>query len=192
MCQNTRPAGDYAIPVHQLTLTLLEAHGRHLHALLYRLTLRHDAAEELMQELALKLLGSAGFAKAEQPYAFARTVALNLGFEWRRRRTRKCETEISPMLVEPASDAHLPLTDMMHTERVQHVLNELAQLDEPDRLVLAMRFLESRRYDDIGRELNRDAHHVRAMCSRAIVKLRDRLRLHDGSPVTSQEHRHGS
>ena len=40
-------------------LTLLETTGRRLHVLLVRLTQREDVAEDLMQELFLKLTGGA-------------------------------------------------------------------------------------------------------------------------------------
>jgi hypothetical protein len=46
-------------------LSILDRHGAELHALFCRLTLRADAAEDLLQDLFLKLRSSAGFARAD-------------------------------------------------------------------------------------------------------------------------------
>lgn len=57
-------------------LGLLEREGYSLHAMLFRLTLRQDVAEDLMQELFLKLRLAPGFAAAQDRRArVARTVA---------------------------------------------------------------------------------------------------------------------
>jgi DNA-directed RNA polymerase specialized sigma24 family protein len=45
-------------------LELLDKSGANLYALLTRLTLREDIAEELMQELFIKLINSRSFDKA--------------------------------------------------------------------------------------------------------------------------------
>src|SRR5262245_22798320 len=85
-------------------LRLLEVHGAELHALLARLTLRAGVAEDLLQELFLKLRGSAGFVRADDRKAYAIRTAIHLAFDWRRRR-RTAE----PLLTEPATEAGSPL-----------------------------------------------------------------------------------
>jgi hypothetical protein len=52
-------------------LHLLETDGRRLHRLQTRLTLRDDAADDLLQELFLPLRSSAGFRNATDRAAFA-------------------------------------------------------------------------------------------------------------------------
>jgi len=50
-------------------VAILDAHGAALHAVLYRLTLRHDAADDLLQELFVRLAGSRGFAASPRARA---------------------------------------------------------------------------------------------------------------------------
>jgi hypothetical protein len=50
---------------------LLETDCRRLHRLLIRLTLLADAANDLLQELFLRLRSSTGFRNATDPAAFA-------------------------------------------------------------------------------------------------------------------------
>ena len=56
-------------------LALLQARGPALHALLTRLTLRADVAEDLMQELFLRLRRSAAFPRAGDPGGHATRAA---------------------------------------------------------------------------------------------------------------------
>ena len=69
-------------------LKLLDRQGPSLHAMLTRLTFREDVAEDLMQELFLKLAGSKGLDKVGNLAAYARTTAINLAFDWRRREAK--------------------------------------------------------------------------------------------------------
>ncbi|HEY2761830.1 MAG TPA: sigma factor, partial [Pirellulales bacterium] len=71
---------------------LLAEHGQQLHALLFRLTLRADAAEDLLQELFCRLATSKSFQHAANPAAFAYRSATNLAFDWRR--ANKCNPTI--------------------------------------------------------------------------------------------------
>ena len=63
----------------QTLLDILDKDSRQLHLLLARLTLREDVAEDLMQELFLKLHRSGGFLKARNSRAYVRRAAIHLG-----------------------------------------------------------------------------------------------------------------
>lgn len=63
-------------------LEFLDRSGAELYTLLTRLTLRQDIAEELMQELFIKLSRSRGPAKVTKWDAYARRAAINLAFDW--------------------------------------------------------------------------------------------------------------
>ena len=77
-------------------LRLLDAEGPRLHALLIRVTLREDVAEDLMQELFLKLNRSKAFDRAVDPVAYAGRTAVNLAFDWRHRQKRRSESNSIP------------------------------------------------------------------------------------------------
>ena len=69
-------------------IALLNAQGPQLYRLLLRLTLREDVAEDLLQDLTMNLSQADGFAQATHPYAYARTSATNLAFNWIRSQRR--------------------------------------------------------------------------------------------------------
>src|SRR4051794_7288180 len=70
-------------------IAILDAHGPALHALLLRLTLRQDVADDLLQELFVKLAGSRSFRAAIDPVAYVKRAAVNLALDWRRARQRR-------------------------------------------------------------------------------------------------------
>jgi hypothetical protein len=72
-------------------LQLLDVSGARLHRFLARLTLREDVVGDLLQELFIRLCNSKAFDKAEDPFAYAYRVAMNLAFEWRRGRKTTCQ-----------------------------------------------------------------------------------------------------
>ena len=92
-------------------LELLDKSGADLYALLTRLTLREDVAEELMQELFIKLNNSRGVGKVANWNAYARRAAINLAFDWRRTQSRS----VLPLgqVREPASNDNSPLGNLM-------------------------------------------------------------------------------
>ncbi|MHC4757147.1 MAG: RNA polymerase sigma factor [Planctomycetota bacterium] len=76
-------------------LELLDESGPSLYALLTKLTLNQDAAEELMQELFIKLNNSKVFQKANNSDAYAHRAAINLALDWRRCRKKLPHQKIS-------------------------------------------------------------------------------------------------
>jgi RNA polymerase sigma-70 factor (ECF subfamily) len=154
-------------------LELLDKSGAELFALLTRLTLRQDVAEELMQELFIKLSHSRGPNKAANWDAYARRTAINLAFDWRRCR-RRAELR-QEQVREQTSDDESPLGGLIHSEELAETLNAIDRLNKVSRQVLVMRYIEQKSYDDIAGELGKSSHHVRALCSRAMSRLRDIL-----------------
>ncbi|MFC1765236.1 RNA polymerase sigma factor [Planctomycetota bacterium] len=153
-------------------LVLLEKHGPSLHALLTRLTFREDIAEDLMQDLFIRLHNSHKLESVENMPAFARTVAMNLAFDWRRKMKlrRYANTDDVP---EPAAGERGVLDRMVADERMQAVLNAADRLSKVQRKVFVMRYIEQQSIDQIAQETGKTSHHVRALCSRALNKVRD-------------------
>ena len=154
-------------------LELLDRSGAQLYALLTRLTLREDAAEELMQDLFIKLKNSRSAAKVVNLDAYARRAAINLAFDWRR--THKRAILRLGQVSEPVADNTSPLSKMIHSEEMQDTLNAVGQLKKSAREALVMRYIQQQSYDDIGRQMGKTSHQVRAICSRSIRRLRDML-----------------
>jgi RNA polymerase sigma-70 factor (ECF subfamily) len=154
-------------------LDLLDRSGASLYALLTRLTLREDVAEELMQELFIKLTKTSKFNRVKSWNAYAHRAAINLAFDWRRRQKR------APVpledVCEPVSNQDSALSQLVHMEELQETLDAIGQLNWPAREALVMRYIQQESYEHIAEKLGKTEHHVRAMCSRALSHLRDVL-----------------
>ena len=164
-------------------LTLLSDHGGRLHALLARLTLREDIAEDLMQELFLKLTQSNGFAGARDPLAYALRAATNLALDWRRAQKRTPPTEVSAS--QPLAQDRSPLSQLVRREEVHRVLDAVAGLPGLSREVMVLRYLEQQEYEAIARQLGKTAHQVRALCHKAVDRLRNLLEAKPSEPSES-------
>lgn len=164
---------------------LLNEHGRQLFALLVRLTLRVDVAEDLLQELFCKLAGSGGFRKADNRAAYAYRAATNLAFDWRRERTRLPRVE-RPTESIPGTYKR-PLSELVDRENLERTLNAIGDLPETGREIVVSRYLEHQSYEAIAERLGKTTHQVRALCHKALVQLRQRL----SEPQTLEAQRGG-
>ena len=167
-------------------LELLDKSGADLYALLTRLTLREDVAEELMQELFIKLNNSRGIGSVANWNAYARRAAINLAFDWRR--SQKQTVLTLGQVSEPVSNDDSPLGKLIHSEELTETLDAVGRLKKSSREVLIMRYLQQESYDNIADQLGKTSHHVRALCSRAIRNLRDVLGSNDHQSSKKEIH----
>ena len=163
-------SGDFLKSRQKELLELLDTSSAELLALLTRLTLREDIAEELMQELFIKLSHSRGFDKAVNREAYARRAAINLAFDWRRSHKRAALRleRVGPQ----ASNDESPLTQLIHSEELRETLDALGQLKKASREALILRFIQQESYESIAEKMGKTNHQVRAICSRAVHQLR--------------------
>jgi RNA polymerase sigma factor (sigma-70 family) len=149
---------------------LLDQHGRALHALLLKLTLRPGAAEELFQELFVRLGRSTGFASSRDPAAYAFRSAIHLAMDWRRsRRTSGASEE--------AIDTSTPdgLSQLVRDEEVRRALEAIDELPELTREAVCLRYLQQWDYEAVGRAIERTPHQARALCASGIATVREKL-----------------
>ena len=151
---------------------LLDKSGAGLYALLTRLTLCQDVAEELMQELFIKLSNTKGLHKIHNLDAYARRAAINLAFDWRRRQKRAYSLD---NVREAASSDNSPLSKLIHAEKLQEMLNAISRLNRASRQVLVLRYIQQQPYDGIAEQMGKTAHQVRALCHKGMNRLRDLL-----------------
>ncbi len=161
-------------------LELLDKSGANLYALLTRLTLREDIAEELMQELFIKLNNKSHFDKVRNRYAYARKTAINLAFEWRR--NQKLNSVGLDLISEPASNNISPLSKLIRTEELDEILNAIGKLNKVPREAFVMRYIQQEPYDSIAEQLGKTVHHIRALCSRASTRIRYILERNHSQP----------
>ncbi len=143
-------------------LDFLDISGPYLLRLLYRVTLREDVAEDLLQELFLKLQASDGFRSAANRPAYARGTALHLAFDWRRDQ-RRCPITALPPDEAVTSDPS-PLQRLIEYEEIQTVLDLMAELPMPSVELLTMRYLHQDSYETIAHQLGKTTHQARALC----------------------------
>jgi RNA polymerase sigma-70 factor (ECF subfamily) len=156
---------------HQEKLVeLLETSGTRLHALLGRLTLDEHATSDLIQELFVRLSGSSGFDRAKDPSSYAFRVAINLAFEWRRKRRIKFQALEEESLPDDAGIS--ALERMVRTEELNEVLDATAQLSELARAVVVMHYIEQLSYEEIAQHLGKKPQHLRSVSAKAMARLR--------------------
>lgn len=151
-------------------LELLDTSGAALYALLTRLTLREDVAEELMQDLFIKLSNTRGLGKIRNWGAYAHRAAINLAFDWKRRQKRAVLS--LEHVGAPASGDSSPLGELIHAEEMQETLDAIGQLRKAPRQALVMRYIQQESYECIAEQLGKTPHQVRALCSKALDNLR--------------------
>lgn len=154
-------------------LGLLEREGYSLHAMLFRLTLRQDVAEDLMQELFLKLRLAPGFAAAQDQGAYVRRAAFNLAMDWRR--ARRPGVSLDQMVGELIDHSASPLKRLVQAEQWDRILDAACQLTELCRDAFLLRFVEQESYELIAAQLGKTPHQVRALCHKAVEQFRSEM-----------------
>jgi RNA polymerase sigma factor (sigma-70 family) len=150
---------------------LLRTEGIRLHALLYRLTLSTETADDLLQELCTNLLVSETFAVAETPVAFALRAAVNLGLDWRRQKRRQAD-ELPDCLCSAEAE---PSIQLGNREELERILDAVQGLREPLREILVLRYIEGESYESIASALGKNRHQIRGLAHKGIREIRAQL-----------------
>ena len=165
--------GTFLSDQRQLLIALLESSGPALHGLLVRLTLRQEVAEELLQDLFLRLRQSPQWAKADNPAAYAARMAINLAMDWRRKQARR--RPVSELAVEPAGDWPSPLAAAENAEQIERLMQAVSRLGGTCRDAVILHYLQQQPYDEVAMQLGKSEHQVRALCAKGIRHLRKDL-----------------
>lgn len=165
----------------QQILDLLDRRGPDLHRLLARLTRCEETTRDLMQELFLRLCTARGFEKADNPYAYAWKTAANLAFRWHRRQKSSFRSLDAVYLSGAAPDDSL--AKLIEAEQLRRVLRVTATLKELPRNVIVMRYIEQKSYEEISEHLGKHPDYIRALCSKTLRRLRDKLGVRSADPA---------
>ncbi len=161
-------------PESNRLLSMLDAHGAELHALLTRLTLRSGAAEDLLQDVFLKLRDSKSFAAAENPQAYLFRTAIHLAFDWRRR-----QQKFEPLVEDRAQGDRAPLDRLVASEELERILDAMELVSDLTRQCLVLRYLQHQEYAQIAAALRKTEHQARALCHKGVSELRALLKPED-------------
>lgn len=160
-------------------IELLNEYGDRLYRLLVRLTLREDVAQDLLQEMVIKLAHADGFMQATYPYAYARTAAMNLAISWMRKGGQHHESlnELQHAAAHPP-----PWVALIQVEDTQRMLLVLSELSEKDQLLLTMRYFDESPYREIATAVGCTEQQARGLCFKALRRLREKFTPTDTTP----------
>lgn len=158
---------------------LVARHTRRVFGLAYRFTGRVDEAEDLVQEVFVKVYQTLDRYRAGDGSftAWLMAVARNQAIDqYRRRRQERSRRVEDPERVEQmASGEETPLQDMERGERVALVHRGLRALPEDLRLPLILCDLQGLPYDEIATSLQVPLGTVKSRINRARLELAKRL-----------------
>ena len=126
-----------------------------------------------MQELFVRLSNTKSLDRVAHPIAYARRAAINLAFDWRLR--QKQQPVSLGKVRELASKGNSPLDKLIQTEEMQEVLNAIGRLNGLSRDAFVMHYIKQDSYEEIAHTLEKDPHQIRALCSKALARLKNLL-----------------
>jgi len=134
----------------------------------------HDSgeAEELAQEVFLKLSGCLSQIESSQHLVFwLRKVTSNLCIDWTRRRKSSRQVAIDDLENIEISDRE---ADFLQSRRLQRLV---ASLPEKQRLMITLRYQEDLEPKEIAEILEMPVNTVKSQLQRAIALLRDKFQV---------------
>jgi RNA polymerase sigma-70 factor (ECF subfamily) len=158
---------------------LVALHTRKVFGLAYRFTGRVDEAEDLTQEVFVKVYQTLGrYRESDGPFgAWLMAVARNHAIDhYRRRKQERLRRTEDPALLEAAQarEEH-PVTGLEREERKRLVHSGLRALPPDLRVPLILRDLQELPYEAIASELGIPLGTVKSRINRARLELAKRL-----------------
>jgi RNA polymerase sigma-70 factor (ECF subfamily) len=164
---------------------LVEAHGRALFGLAYRMTGNRHDAEDVVQEAFLKAYrGLGSFDERSKVGSWLYRIAANCAFDVLRARQRRdrhfASSDDEPSPEPPASEPG-PDRMAMGKDVRDRVAAALAVMSPRERAAFVLRHFEGRSIEEIGRALDLDTSAVKQSVLRAVRKARQVLAPLDGA-----------
>ena len=158
---------------------LVELVQGRLYAYIYRIILRSDAAQDIVQESMLEMIRVLG--KLERPDRFwpwLREISLNKIRRYYSQSQRDREmpkTKAADLSAADPKKSQAGLTKLVGEDIKQIVLTSIEQLNPQQRMVLAMRCYEQMEYSQIAETMNCSELNVRMLFHRAKKALHKHL-----------------
>jgi RNA polymerase sigma-70 factor (ECF subfamily) len=159
---------------------LVTLYSRKVFGLAYRFTGRSDEAEDLTQEIFIKVYKTLDrYRESDGPFqGWLMAVARNHAIDhYRRRKQERLRRTEDPEVLEtaPSREEH-PVAGLERQERARLVHRGLRALPEDLRLPLILCDLQGRPYDEIAETLELPLGTVKSRINRARLELAKRLR----------------
>lgn len=169
---------------------ILERYSKPLLNFIYRFLLNREEAEDLCQEVFLRIYQNAGKLKPQAKFStILYKIASNLCIDYLRRRKTKnstisltsLETEISTnkgtMLRQiPDNKTPQPQTLLEETEKSKKIYAAFQSLPESQRLALILKIYEDKSYQEIAEIMETTVPSVESLLFRARQNIKNQLR----------------
>ena len=157
---------------------IVRSYQRAVHRVAYALTRNAGDADDVTQDTFLRAWQAIGRFRVGEPlYPWLARIAMNTAFSLMRRRKRRPEVALEPMIeagVQWAGGGD-PVDEAAASERDERLARAYGTLSEEHRAVLALRVVEDLSYDEIARALGVPVGTVMSRLSRARAELKSRL-----------------
>ena len=162
---------------------IVRSFQRSIYRVAYALTRNASDADDIAQETFVRAYQAIGRFRVGEPlYPWLSRIAVNLAYSLHRRRKRRPETSIEP-LVESGRQWAVeddPAERAAETEQHERLAEAFGHLSPEHRAVLTLRVVEDLSYDEIARTLGVPVGTVMSRLSRARVELRALMRARTG------------
>jgi len=188
---STQEPGDDAVVVRaaqagdpQAFGVIVRRYQRAVYRVAYGFTRSSADADDLAQETFVRAWRAlASFRAGEPLYPWLARIATNLAISLHRRRKRRPETALEPLL-EAGHQWGIeddPAEHAAERERAGHLDEALAALSEDHRAVIVLRAVEGLSYGEIAEVLGVPAGTVMSRLARARAELKRRLEARTGT-----------
>ncbi|MEO5618074.1 MAG: sigma-70 family RNA polymerase sigma factor [Candidatus Eisenbacteria bacterium] len=161
---------------------IVRHYQRAVYRIAYGLTRNTADADDLAQETFVRAYQAIGRFRVGEPlYPWLARIATNLAFSLFRRRRRRPETSIEPLVESGrqwASDDD-PSENLARSERGERVQKAFSRLSEEHQAVLALRVVQDLSYEEIASALRIPPGTVMSRLSRARAELKKHLGVMD-------------
>jgi RNA polymerase sigma-70 factor (ECF subfamily) len=168
---------------HEAFAQIVRRYQRAIYRVAYAMTRNASDADDVAQDTFVRAYQALGRFRVGEPlYPWLSRIAINLVYSLYRRRRRRPETPLEPMLEAGHQWAGTddPAEESATRERDRKIEEAFEQLKPEHRSVLALRVVEGLSYEEIARSLSVPIGTVMSRLSRARQELKTRLAARTG------------
>jgi RNA polymerase sigma-70 factor (ECF subfamily) len=151
-----------------------------LFRLALRITLDRAEAEDVVQDTLIRVWSKREeWSQFDSIEAFCFTVARNLAID-RSEKKEAANVELTPDMMEQASDASGPDKQLVRTEQMNLIHRLINELPEKQRTVVQLRDIEGKNYKEIATVMQMTEEQVKVTLFRARQKVKQQYLAIDG------------
>jgi RNA polymerase sigma-70 factor (ECF subfamily) len=147
-----------------------------LYGVVLRILRRHDLADEVMQEVYLKIWNSAGQFNpgVASPITWMVTIARNRAIDLVRKR-REVSIEEEPEAMDVAADLPNPLARRELTEEVRRLMSCIDRLEPERRSLVLLAYRNGWSREQLAAKLEKPVNTIKTWLRRSLLEIRECL-----------------